>query len=141
MSMFTSKFVRGAALVLIGLRIALAAPTQVCTSVFRFHACSVLSGIQTTSIDPRCPQPWTTTVTETLSIIAPTTTGPLETTTFTVTELSYPLTTSTSVGTYVYSGPVYTATPIYTTEYTTTYITLNVYSDFKGPFPSDCAYQ
>lgn len=120
--MFTSKFVRGAVLVLIGLRVALAAPTQ------------------TTSIDPRCPQPWTTTVTETLSIIAPTTTGPLETITFTVTELSYPLTTSTSVGTYVYSGPVYTATPIYTTEYTSTYITLNVYSDFKGPFPSDCAY-
>ncbi|KZT04030.1 uncharacterized protein LAESUDRAFT_761382 [Laetiporus sulphureus 93-53] len=76
------------------------------------------------TVDPACPVTYTTTFVETLSIIAPTTTGPFETTTITETEVSYPLATTTEVES---NGE---------TTYTVTYTYTNFFGD--PPYPSDC---
>jgi len=63
--------------------------------------------------DPACPVLYTETFTETLSIIAPTTTGPFETTTFTDVLVSYPLATTTETQVDA-NGKSYTVTYTYT---------------------------
>ncbi|OSX66683.1 hypothetical protein POSPLADRAFT_1053311 [Postia placenta MAD-698-R-SB12] len=108
------------------------------------YAWSVLAvPAPTSTVDSQCPQPWTTTYTQTLSIIAPTTTGPFKTTTFTETGWNYPLTTSTEIGTYTYSGPIWSGSPTYSTvtvDYTSTYTEVFTYSNYYGTFPSNCNY-
>ncbi|KAH9917588.1 uncharacterized protein B0H18DRAFT_1033825 [Fomitopsis serialis] len=76
----------------------------------------------TTTVDPSCPIVSTEVVTQTLSVIAPTTTGPFETTTFTVTSFSFPEETTTRT---LVEGDGKTHT-----------VTFG-YID-TGPFPSDC---
>lgn len=67
----------------------------------------------------------TETFTQTLSIIAPTTTGPFETTTFTEVVVSYPIATTTE-----------TQVDANGKSYTVTYTYENYYDD--PPYPSDC---
>ena len=80
---------------------------------------------QATTTDPACPVVSTETFTQTLSIIAPTTTGPFETTTFTEVVVSYPIATTTE-----------TQVDANGKSYTVTYTYENYYDD--PPYPSDC---
>ncbi|KAH9840834.1 uncharacterized protein C8Q71DRAFT_425448 [Rhodofomes roseus] len=81
----------------------------------------------TTTRDPACPFVTTQTFVETLSIIAPTTTGPFETTTLTETLISWPIaaTTMTEVGE---DGNSYTVTWTYSNW------------ENSPPYPSDCHF-
>ena len=81
--------------------------------------------LQATTTDPACPVVSTETFTQTLSIIAPTTTGPFETTTFTEVVVSYPIATTTE-----------TQVDANGKSYTVTYTYENYYND--PPYPSDC---
>ncbi|KIJ63853.1 hypothetical protein HYDPIDRAFT_40872 [Hydnomerulius pinastri MD-312] len=72
-----------------------------------------------------CPVTYTVTTSYTGLIEAPGTTYPY-TTTVTLTEVSYPLTTQTSTEAWTYEGT--TSTYTYTTTYT----------DWWGPFPTNC---
>lgn len=123
--MFAYRLLAIAALALANIGVVLAAPAP------------------TSTIDPSCPVTYTSVITQTLSIIAPTTTGPFETTTFTAQEVSYPVVTTTITDTYTFSGTVWAGSPTYTvttTDYTTTYTETEVYTNYYGepPFPSDC---
>ncbi|KAH9839232.1 uncharacterized protein C8Q71DRAFT_855865 [Rhodofomes roseus] len=74
-----------------------------------------------------CPTAYTSTFTQTLSIIAPTTTGPFETTTGTATGWLWPWVTATETITDA-EGDVYADV-----------FTYSNYDDFP-PYPSDCSY-
>ncbi|KZT66094.1 hypothetical protein DAEQUDRAFT_730731 [Daedalea quercina L-15889] len=80
-----------------------------------------------TTTDPACPVVSTETFTQTLSIIAPTTTGPFETTTFTEVVVSYPVATTTE-----------TQVDANGNSYTVTYTYTNYYDE--PPYPSDCHF-
>ncbi|KAH9832868.1 uncharacterized protein C8Q71DRAFT_725996 [Rhodofomes roseus] len=81
----------------------------------------------TTTVDPSCPIVSVEVITQTLSVIAPTTTGPFETTTFTVTSFSFPSATSTET---VVEGDG--------TTHTITFQYIN--DDGHPPYPSDCHF-
>lgn len=69
--------------------------------------------------------------------------GPYETTTITETGWNYPLTTTTEVMTYTYSGPIWSGSPTYSTvtvDYTSTYTEVEIYSKWYGTWPSACKY-
>ncbi|CCL99270.1 uncharacterized protein FIBRA_01285 [Fibroporia radiculosa] len=122
--MLASKFLTAAAFALTSITGVLAAPA--------------------TTINSQCPVTYEETFTQTLSIIAPTTTGPFETTTFVETLVSYPLATETITETDTISGTVWVGYPTYTpttTFYTTTYTETYTYTNYYGepPFPTDCS--
>ncbi|PCH34786.1 hypothetical protein WOLCODRAFT_125019 [Wolfiporia cocos MD-104 SS10] len=98
----------------------------------------------TATVNPSCPALYTTTFTQTLFIIAPTTTGPFKTTTWTDTLTSYPVYATTEIGTSTFSGTVWEnpgeipTTTFYTTTWTEVYAYTNYYDN--PPYPSDCVY-
>ncbi|CCL99269.1 uncharacterized protein FIBRA_01284 [Fibroporia radiculosa] len=122
---------------------------MLCKTFFAATAVTLMSigsalAAPATTINSQCPFTYYTTITETLSIIAPTTTGPFETTTITAQEVSYPLATETITEIDTFSGTIWVGYPTYTpttTFFTSTYTETYVYTNYYGepPWPTECS--